>query len=118
MLVLAALANADRHGYGIQAEVRTLSEGRVRLGTGTLYGALERLLDAGQADVEAAELVREARVVDPEAMQDRGVEVPQVDGVLRDVVAEVVGGAVLDAGLDAATGEPDGEGAAVVVAAH
>ncbi len=57
MLILAALANADRHGYGIQAEVRTLSEGRVRLGTGTLYGALERLLDAGQVEIAREEVV-------------------------------------------------------------
>lgn len=46
-LVLAALADTDRHGYAIMAEVAELSDGRVRLGTGTLYGALERLLDGG-----------------------------------------------------------------------
>lgn len=46
-LILTALADTDRHGYAIMAEVAELSEGRVTLGTGTLYGALERLLDAG-----------------------------------------------------------------------
>jgi DNA-binding PadR family transcriptional regulator len=57
MLILAALANADRHGYGIQAEVRALSDGEVRLGTGTLYGALERLLDAGHVTIAGEEVV-------------------------------------------------------------
>jgi DNA-binding PadR family transcriptional regulator len=57
MLILAALANADRHGYGIQAEVRALSDGQVRLGTGTLYGALERLLDAGHVEIAREEVV-------------------------------------------------------------
>src|SRR5262249_24498397 len=46
-----------------------------------------------------------------------GVEVVDVDGVLNDVVAVVVGLAVDDARLDAAAGQPEGEAAAVVVAA-
>ena len=45
-LIMAALADADRHGYAIVAAVREMSNGSVELGTGTLYGALERLLDA------------------------------------------------------------------------
>ena len=56
-----------------------------------------RFLDAGELGVEAAELVGEALVVDAEAVEDRGVEVAEVDRVLDDVVAEVVGRAVLDA---------------------
>ena len=57
MLILTALADDDRHGYGIMTEVRTLSEGRVKLGTGTLYGALERMLDADQVRVVREETV-------------------------------------------------------------
>jgi len=41
--VLTALADAPRHGYGIVGEVAQLSEGRVRLKIGSLYGVLERL---------------------------------------------------------------------------
>ena len=48
-------------------------------------------------------------MVDAQAVQDRGVQVVDVDRVLDDVVAEVVGLAVDDARLDAAAGEPDGE---------
>jgi DNA-binding PadR family transcriptional regulator len=57
MLILTALTDDDRHGYGIMTEVRALSEGRVTLGTGTLYGALERMLDADQVRVVREETV-------------------------------------------------------------
>ena len=41
--VLTALAGGPRHGYGIVGEVAELSQGRVRLKIGSLYGVLERL---------------------------------------------------------------------------
>ncbi|MEX0847551.1 MAG: PadR family transcriptional regulator [Ilumatobacteraceae bacterium] len=56
-LILSALADADRHGYAIVAEVRAITGGAVSLGTGTLYGALERLVDAGQVVVAGEETV-------------------------------------------------------------
>jgi DNA-binding PadR family transcriptional regulator len=42
-LILASLT-APRHGYGIMQDVEAVSGGRVRLGPGTLYGALTNLL--------------------------------------------------------------------------
>lgn len=45
--VLLALADGERHGYGIMLEVRERTAGRVRLGPGTLYGAIKRLKDGG-----------------------------------------------------------------------
>lgn len=42
-LVLTALVDEPRHGYGIVREVEELSGGRVRLKVGTLYGVLDRL---------------------------------------------------------------------------
>ena len=42
-LILASLAE-PRHGYGIMQDVDALSAGRVKLGPGTLYGALTNLL--------------------------------------------------------------------------
>lgn len=45
--MLAALAGEPRHGYGIMQEVRERSEGTVRIGAGTLYTALKRMLDDG-----------------------------------------------------------------------
>jgi len=46
-LVLLSLAEQPRHGYSILKDVESMSSGRVLLSTGTLYGALERLLDHG-----------------------------------------------------------------------
>ncbi len=43
--ILLALAAEPRHGYAIMKDVTVLSDGRMQLGTGTLYGALKRLLD-------------------------------------------------------------------------
>lgn len=45
--MLAALSSEPRHGYGIMQEVRERSEGTVRIGAGTLYTALKRMLDGG-----------------------------------------------------------------------
>jgi DNA-binding PadR family transcriptional regulator len=43
--VMLALADVDRHGYGIIKEVAERTEGRVELETGTLYAALKRMRD-------------------------------------------------------------------------
>ena len=45
--ILLGLSPKPKHGYAIMKEVQQLSEGRVVLSTGTLYGALKRLLDDG-----------------------------------------------------------------------
>ena len=45
--ILLALASGDLHGYGIIKAVTLQSEGTLRPGTGTLYTALQRLLDEG-----------------------------------------------------------------------
>ena len=44
LLILMSLVNEPRHGYALIKDIETLSNGRVRLSTGTLYGALHRLL--------------------------------------------------------------------------
>lgn len=45
--ILLALRTGELHGYAIMAEVKRLSDGRVRLGPATLYGAIKRLLAGG-----------------------------------------------------------------------
>jgi DNA-binding PadR family transcriptional regulator len=45
LLILLSLADQPRHGYSILKDVEQMSDGRVVLSTGTLYGALRRLLD-------------------------------------------------------------------------
>lgn len=60
--ILLALSVQERHGYGIMKQVEEDSQGRVKMGPGTLYGSLGRMMDAG--------LIRESdKKVDP-AMDD------------------------------------------------
>jgi DNA-binding PadR family transcriptional regulator len=47
LLILLSLADRPRHGYAILQDTEKMSDGRVRLSTGTLYGALRRLLEEG-----------------------------------------------------------------------
>jgi len=56
-LILTSLAEQPRHGYALLQDIEHISSGRVTLSTGTLYGAIRRLLQEGwiepfkQADV-------------------------------------------------------------------
>lgn len=60
--ILLALSTEERHGYGIMKQVELESQGKVRMGPGTLYGSLGRMMEAG--------LIRESdKRVDP-AMDD------------------------------------------------
>ena len=47
LLILLSLADQPRHGYAILQDTARMSGGSVRLSTGTLYGALHRLLEEG-----------------------------------------------------------------------
>ena len=44
--VLLALADQERHGYGIMQEVMAMTQNQVRMGPGTLYGSIKRMLKA------------------------------------------------------------------------
>ncbi|MEU5428811.1 PadR family transcriptional regulator [Streptomyces olivoreticuli] len=57
LLLLTALSDQPRHGYGIVQEVLAISGGRVKLRTGTLYAALQRLVDEGLIEVHHEEIV-------------------------------------------------------------
>ena len=62
--ILLSLADGERHGYAIMREVGDRTHGEMRLGPGTLYGTLKRLLEAG--------IVEEGRArVDPDAGDER-----------------------------------------------
>lgn len=43
--ILLSLADEDRHGYGIMRHVAEQTDGRMRLGPGTLYSSIETLLE-------------------------------------------------------------------------
>ena len=44
--ILLALSGGELHGYGIMKQVESDSQGKVKMGAGTLYGSLKRMLDA------------------------------------------------------------------------
>ena len=52
--ILLALAAEDRHGYGIMGEVARQSGDRYKLGPGTLYDNLQRLLEEGIVEESSA----------------------------------------------------------------
>src|SRR5690349_5190746 len=62
--ILLALVDGERHGYAIMTSAMEGSEGTVKLGPGTLYGSLKRLLESGLVD-ESGERV------DPEMDDER-----------------------------------------------
>jgi DNA-binding PadR family transcriptional regulator len=45
--ILLALADGEKHGYGIMKEVTQRTEGSMRMGPGTLYGSIGRMLESG-----------------------------------------------------------------------
>lgn len=45
--ILLALADGERHGYGIMQEVGQRTDGAMRMGPGTLYGSIKRMLADG-----------------------------------------------------------------------
>lgn len=48
--ILLALADGEKHGYGIMLEVERNTEGQVSMGPGTLYGSIKRMLAAGMIE--------------------------------------------------------------------
>jgi DNA-binding PadR family transcriptional regulator len=64
--ILLALSTRERHGYGIMKQVESDSQGRVKMGPGTLYGSISRMMEA--------RLVRESvKRVDPEMDDERRI---------------------------------------------
>jgi len=64
--ILFAIVDVDRHGYGIMKQVEADSKGRVKMGPGTLYGSISRMIEAG--------LIRESgRRVDPNLDNERRI---------------------------------------------
>ncbi len=45
--ILLALRDEEKHGYAIMRDVESLSDGAVRIGPGTMYGSIKRMLKEG-----------------------------------------------------------------------
>lgn len=78
-LILLSLAATPRHGYAIMQDVEALTDSRVKLSTGTLYGALRRLLEDGS--------IRRFAEADP----SRDRQAYELTGKGRELVAAEVG---------------------------
>ena len=48
--ILLALADGEKHGYAIMLEVEENTRGEVKMGPGTLYGSIKRMLEAGMIE--------------------------------------------------------------------
>lgn len=88
--ILLSLAGEDRHGYGIMQEVARQSEGQYKLGPGTLYDNLQKLMNQGMVE-EAAK--RSAPQDDPRRRYYRltkfgrgllSAEIARLEGVVRE----------------------------------
>jgi DNA-binding PadR family transcriptional regulator len=78
--ILLALSNGELHGYGIMKQVNADSQGKVKMGAGTLYGSLKRMLDAG--------LVKESdKRIDSEMDDERRIYY-QITGVGEKALAD------------------------------
>ncbi|HEX2621842.1 MAG TPA: PadR family transcriptional regulator [Phototrophicaceae bacterium] len=48
--ILLALADGEKHGYAIMQEVANITGGEIKMGPGTLYGSIKRMLELGLID--------------------------------------------------------------------
>ena len=91
--ILLALAAEDRHGYGIMQEVARQSEGQYKLGPGTLYDNLQKLMELSFVQEASA---RRSANDDPRRRyykltpSGRGLlaaEIKRLEGVVREAAA-------------------------------
>jgi DNA-binding PadR family transcriptional regulator len=79
--ILLALADGDRHGYAIAKEVAERTDHTVRLGPGTLYGTLTRMLESGLIEEGAGSGLRASSASEPrERSGDRGAQRVRASG--------------------------------------
>jgi transcriptional regulator len=96
MLILRTLSRGPNHGYGIALHIRRLSQDAFKVGEGSLYPALQRLLINGWVHAEWAltDTNRKARVyrITPAGNKQLAAEVREFDFVLA-AIARVMEGA-------------------------
>ncbi len=80
--ILLALSGEERHGYSIMKQVASDSNGAVKMGPGTLYGSLKRMLDSGL-------VVESAKRADPDLNDERRVYYKLTPAGRKALAAEV-----------------------------
>jgi DNA-binding PadR family transcriptional regulator len=83
--ILLALASEDRHGYGIMLEVARQSEGAYKLGPGTLYDNIQRLMEQGMVtEVSSDDPRRRNYRLSPLGRKVLTAEISRLAGVVRE----------------------------------
>jgi DNA-binding PadR family transcriptional regulator len=85
--ILLALAGEDLHGYAIMQEVSRQSEGRYKLGPGTLYDNLQRLMEQGlvqEVSPDREESRRRYYRLNSLGRRVLAAEIARLEGVVRD----------------------------------
>jgi DNA-binding PadR family transcriptional regulator len=86
LLILLSLAAQPQHGYAILKDVERMSDGRVVLSTGTLYGALRRLLDdewIERFEEEDTSRGRQAYCLTPQGRRNLQFEIDRMKHITR-----------------------------------
>lgn len=98
--IVLALLDGESHGYALIGRVAELSDGAVRMGPGTLYGTLNRLVDDGLIE-ETTDRVRrddsERRRYYTLTASGRAVavdELVRLQGLVHRIAAHLPGGAI------------------------
>src|SRR5439155_27299429 len=80
--ILLALSTGERHGYGTMKQVQADSQGKAKMGPGTLYGSMGRMKEAG--------LIRESdKRVDPEMDDERRIDYELTSAWLKGLEGDV-----------------------------
>ena len=86
-LILTALADGPLHGYAIADEIKTISEGVRTPRPGSLYHALDKLVDAGLVGVDREETV-DGRLRRYYKLTERGALELAAEAELRQATAQ------------------------------
>lgn len=81
--ILLALCSPN-HGYAIMQEIETISEGRVKMGPGTLYGVLTRLVKCGLIEMVDSDSRRKTYKITPDGEAALTAEFNRLEKMVRD----------------------------------
>jgi DNA-binding PadR family transcriptional regulator len=92
LLILTSLSDEPRHGYALIKDIENLSQGRVRLSTGTLYGAIRRLLETGWIepfDQQDTSREKQAYRLTPEGRKELAAELERMKELTQKATARL-----------------------------
>ena len=95
--ILLSLSGGERHGYGILKDVLHQTDNAVRLGPGTIYGTLQRLMESGQVEesdgpAAAVDERRRHYRLTRSGRQALEAEVQRMEGLVRAARSQRIGG--------------------------